>query len=92
MLNAEQAEHNLGLANSRIPPTWSVESDRRYPLRKYIQDLDLWVRATDLPLERQGPAVALRLTGNVREMIREMPAEMISVGQDIVDAEECSRA
>ena len=87
MLNAEQAEHNLGLANSRIPPTWSVESDRRYPLRKYIQDLDLWVRATDLPLERQGPAVALRLTGNVREMIREMPAEMISVGQDIVDAE-----
>jgi len=86
MLNAEQAEHNLGLANGRIPPTWSLESDRRYPLRKYVQDLDLWVRATDLPIERQGPAVALRLTGTVREMIREMPAEMISIGQDVVDA------
>ena len=33
MMQAERDEANLGLANSRIPPTWSVERDKVYPLR-----------------------------------------------------------
>ena len=64
MMAAEQAEANLGLANGRVPPTWSLERDKYYPLRTYIQDLEMWSAATDMQEERMAPAVVLRLTGD----------------------------
>ena len=87
MQAAEQAEHNLGLANSRVPPAWCVERDRTYPLRRYVRDLQLWAVATDIPEARQGPVVALRLTGAARELVCEMPVEMLTNGEDINDAQ-----
>jgi hypothetical protein len=30
---------NLGMANSKIPPSWSVENDKANPLRYYERDL-----------------------------------------------------
>ena len=82
----EQAEHHLGLANAKVPPSWGVEKERQYPLRMFVQDVELWGLATDLPEARQGPALALRLTGHAREMIREMPPQLLAFGQEIADA------
>ena len=83
----EQSEFNMGLANSRVPPTWSVEGDRRYPLRNYVQDVNLWAAATDLDEERRGPAAALRLTGAARAIVREMPTDLLRNGQRIPDGQ-----
>ena len=81
----EQAEANLGLANGRVPPTWSVEQDKRYPLRHYVQDLALWAAGTDVDINRRGPVAALRLTGAARTIIREMPPELLQLGQVVAD-------
>ena len=85
MQAAEQAEANLGLANGRVPPTWSLERDKFYPLRTYIQDLELWSAATDLQIERMAPAVVLRLTGAARNIAREIPVELLRDGQDFIN-------
>ena len=86
MQAAEQAEANLGLANGRVPPTWSLERDKSYPLRTYIQDLEIWSAATDLQAERMAPAVVLRLTGAARNIVREIPVDLLRDGQDYFDA------
>ena len=86
-MNAENAEMNLGLANGRVPPSWSVEQDKRYPLRHYIQDLTLWAAATDIDAPRRGPAAALRLTGAARSIIREMPPHLLQAGQVVDDGQ-----
>ena len=39
---AEVDALNLGIANSKIPPSWCVERDAEYPLRYYRQDLEVW--------------------------------------------------
>jgi len=81
----DNAAANLALANGKVPPTWCVERDRVYPLRKYIQDLELWALATDVVEARRGPVVVLRLTGSARELLRDMPADMVSNGADVFD-------
>ena len=86
MQAAEQAEANLGLANGRVPPTWSLERDKYYPLRTYIQDLEMWSAATDMQEERMAPAVVLRLTGAARNIVREVPVDLLRDGQDFIDA------
>ena len=75
MQAAEQAEHHIGLANARVPPGWSVEQDRHYPLRAWVRDVELWAAATDVPEPRQAPAIVLRLTGLVRHILREVPVQ-----------------
>ena len=85
MQAAEQAEHNLGLANGRVPPAWSVENDRKYTLRNYSIDLAMWAAATDIDAARRGPAAALRITGAARLVLREMPIAQLSLGITIVD-------
>jgi hypothetical protein len=83
-LNAQEtAEHNLGLANSKVPPSWCVERDKQYPLREFIRDVRLWSVATDLEESRQAPAVALRLSGASRLIIREMPTQLLTDGEAV---------
>ena len=84
-MDADEAAANLALANGKVPPTWSVERDKVYPLRKYIQDLELWSLATDVPENRRGPVVVLRLTGAARDLMRDMPGDMLANGFDVVD-------
>ena len=85
MQNVERAEANLGLANGRIPPTWSVENDKAYPLRLFAEDLRLWQAATDIDAARCGPAVVLRITGAARTLLREVPVATLANGQLVPD-------
>ena len=86
-MQADIDHNNLGLANGRVPPTWAVEQDRRYPLRHYAEDLRLWCSATDLIEERRGPAAVLRLSGAARSIMRSMPVNMLSFGRPGQDAQ-----
>ena len=81
----EQADLNLGLANGKVPPSWSVEQDRQYSLKNYEKDLMLWSAVTDLQQHQMGPAAALRITGCARDLIREMPLATLQQGQQIQD-------
>ena len=85
MMQAERDDANLGLANSRIPPTWSVERDKAYPLRYYRHDLEVWSASTDMDVVRQGPAASMRITGAARLVIREMPIDMLQNGRNVAD-------
>ena len=80
MMQAEIAEANLGLANSRIPPTWCIERDKVYPLRFYRTDLEVWAASTDLEVARQGPAASMRITGAARAIVREIPVATLQNG------------
>ena len=85
-MQGEINDAHLGLANSRIPPTWSVENDRKYPLRYYRHDLEMWAACTDMEAARQGPAASMRITGAARLIIREMPVQLLVQGQAVADA------
>ena len=84
MMQAEVADANLGLANSRIPLTWSLENDRKYPLRYYRHDLEVWAAATDMQADRQGPAASMRITGAARTIVREIPIAQLQNGRVII--------
>ena len=66
---AYENSHSLPLEvyNKSTPPGWTP-GDARYPLRRYQQLLDLWVRFTDLSPDKRGPAMAARLKGSAFEM------------------------
>ena len=85
MQAADQAELNLGLATARVPPSWCSENDRNYPLRTWMRDVELWAAATDVPVARQAPAILIRLTGAVRNLMREIPIDILTQGQNYVD-------
>lgn len=85
MMQAERDDANLGLANSRIPPTWSIERDKFYPLRYYRTDLEVWSASTDMDPLRQGPAASMRITGAARLIVREMPVPLLQNGQVVID-------
>lgn len=88
MMNPQQLEQNdahLQIATGRIPPAWSPEGDRRYPFRHWEQDVQLWVAATDIPEERIGAVVALRVLGSAKSLIREIPPDLLINGQDVPD-------
>ena len=85
MMQAEIAEANLGLANSRIPPSWCIERDRIYPLRFYRTDLEVWAASTDLDVARQGPAASMRISGAARMIVREIPVATLINGAMVND-------
>ena len=69
----------------KVPPGWSELYEREYPLRLYMQDLALWSAATDVLVERQGPAAAMQLNGIARSLAREMSADELRDGHVEVD-------
>ena len=74
MYTPRQAELNdmhMQAANGKVPPAWDPAADRRYPFRHWTTDVRLWSAATDLPEGRQGAAVALRLLGAAKLLVRE---------------------
>jgi len=88
MANPRQLEinhMNLQMASAKIPPSWGPETERAYPFRVYEQDAVLWTLATDLPQPQHGPAMALRLSGSAREVIRELDPNILVNGQQVVD-------
>ena len=71
---------DFGVANTRVPPSWCPEEDRRYPFRSYEQDLLLWAAATDIDPARRAPAAVLRLTGAARLVAREIDTAVLQNG------------
>ena len=60
-------------STSKVPPFWSPDLELKgYPFRIWLQDVQLWVVGTELPEARVAPAVAQRLGGVARAMIREV--------------------
>ena len=71
--------------SAKTPPAWAPEIDRKYPFRVWLTDLELWVNGTELPTERQGPAVAMRVGGTARELLREMDPQELRDGVNVVE-------
>ena len=75
----------LGMANTKIPPAWSIETDKQYPLRVWRSDLEIWAASTDLREEQKAPAAVMRITGAARELLREIQIALLQQGQLIPD-------
>ena len=71
--------HEQG-THSKVPPAWHPVRESQYPLWVWAQDLQKWTMATELPLERQGPAVVMQLGGMAKVLGREMDAATLSRG------------
>ena len=75
---AEMAQQST----SKVPPFWSPALELKgYPFRKWKRDLEVWVAGTELSWDRQGPAVVQRLGGTARDILSELPIEMITRGR-----------
>ena len=77
---------HLGIANSKVPPGWTPEKDKTYPLRTWVQDIRLWSVATDTDANRQGPVAAQRIGGTAKELIRELDMNVLVHGMAFADA------
>ena len=63
-----------GHGTSKVPPYWETRSEQAgYPFRIWLQDVNLWSGATELSPELQAPAVAQRLGGTARDLVRQVP-------------------
>lgn len=82
----EYDAHNLGIASAKVPPSWSPERDKIYPLRTWVQDTRLWSVGTDVDPNRQGPVVAPRIGGSAKELIRELDVNVLAQGGVFPDA------
>lgn len=85
MRQQELNDLNLQQANGRVPPAWGPEHERSYSFRYYEADTMLWCLASDMDEARKGPALALRLTGAAKMIIRELDPTVLVQGQVIVD-------
>ena len=80
MMQHEYDAANLGIASAKIPPSWSPERDKVYPLRTWVQDVRLWAVGTDVEDVKQGPVCAMRIGGSAKEMIRELDLNILANG------------
>ena len=85
MYQEEMNAMNLGIANSKVPPSWAPEKDKQYPLRTWVQDIRLWSVATDTEANRQGPVAAQRIGGTAKELIRELDMNVLVHGMAFAD-------
>ena len=79
-----RVDDDMSSATSKKPPSWSPEQ-KDYSFRDFTRDLILWEQATDLREGQKGPAVALQLRGEAREVVRDLDARELSLGR--VDAQ-----
>jgi len=73
--------------NLKTPPAWDTSLDKQYPLRIWMSDMLLWDGATEVDVQRRGPAVVMRLSGVAREIAREIDPGTLSQGRAIFDAQ-----
>ena len=86
------AREPIGHATSKVPPYWEPGLEQRgYPFRTWLKDLDVWSAGTELREEQQAPAVAQRLGGAARALIREVPSGELRDGRwDVADGVQIS--
>jgi hypothetical protein len=80
----------LGTATLKTPPAWGPELAQQYPFATWINDVITWSMATDMEMGRQGPAVAMQLTGAARWVARSLMeepggAQRLQMGVDLND-------
>ena len=72
------------VANTEAPPGWGPEDayDPEYPytLKEYMRDVGRWMVATKVTKERQGPLLALALSGAARTVVDEIPDHVLVSG------------
>ena len=71
----------VGTATLKVPPAWSAERAHWYSLRAWLSDLILWSASTDVEPARQGPIAALQISGAARELVREIPPNVLQNGR-----------
>ena len=54
---------------------------RVYPFRVWLKDLTIWAAGTELAVPLQAPAVAQRLGGTAKDLVREVPPEALRDGR-----------
>eukprot|EP00971_Amphidinium_carterae_P041790 821355-Amphidinium_carterae.1 len=77
------AEHRVAIlseATSKKSPRWSAEQ-KEYPFTDYMKDVALWTQITDLRITQQGPALALQLRREARELLRALDAGELANGK-----------
>ena len=73
---------SLGHSTSKIPPFWEPRLEQAgYPFRIWLQDVSLWAGGTELATELQAPAVAQRLGGTARDLVRQVPVAELRDGR-----------
>ena len=69
-------------STSKVPPYWDPSLELRgYPFRVWLQDINIWAAGTELIPQLQAPAVAQRLGGTARDLVREVPASELREGR-----------
>ena len=75
-------DERIGHSTSKIPPFWEPRFEQAgYPFRVWLQDVNLWSGGTELALELQAPAVAQRLGGTARDLVRQVPVAELRDGR-----------
>eukprot|EP00971_Amphidinium_carterae_P328376 6460216-Amphidinium_carterae.1 len=71
-------------ASLKTPPSWNPNNNR-YSFREWKSDLELWMLGTDLAEQKQCGAIALQLTGEARDIAREMDRTVMRNGVQMPD-------
>ena len=85
MTQDELSHMNLGMSNAKVPPGWTPEKDKVYPLRTWVQDIRLWSIGTDVDALKQGAVAAMRIGGTAKELIRELDVNVLANGMNFAD-------
>lgn len=80
---ADLQDLHLHAASGKVPPQWGPDTDQTYPLRTYIRDLRLWSYAADVDQVRLAPLACLRLTGQAKELVRELDPQVLAQGRQL---------
>lgn len=87
-MNPRQMEINdmhLQAANGKVPPAWGPEHEKQYPFRYYEADALLWCLANADDQAHKGPALAQRLTGSAKMIVRELDPNFLVNGQVVIE-------
>ena len=75
-------EDRYGHSTSKVPPYWEPRLETKgYPFHVWIKDLTIWAAGTELAVQLQAPAVAQRLGGTAKDLVREVPPEALRDGR-----------
>ena len=81
---SEGHSDQYGTCSSKVPPSWDPAWDRHYPFHIYQQDLGLWLAGVcELDAHQQGPAIAMRLQGVARDIVRVLDMNTLMHGRVI---------
>ena len=72
----------FGHSTSKVPPYWEPSFEKRgYPFKVWVKDLHVWASGSELAEELRAPAVAQRVGGAARDLVREVPTNELRDGR-----------